>query len=897
MDIMNSLHHRISRTVVGILAVLGLVLALLATPVAAAPTPGSAQPQAPSFAAQNGVDRQVLECYDLENWDLECTEAQLRQLIADAGTTPTRIVLGNGDVALNSTLVIPAGADIELVNHPEQGWGATDSNIIREDGFQGVMIRVEAGAKLTFDTHADGGMLTVNGRGDYVGGATHLIDVFGELTMNDGVVTGMRNSTQSYRGAITVLGEQAKFTLNGGEVTDNRRRTTNNSAQYGAGNIALSNGATMIMNGGKVTHGIARDNVAHNYGDTGGIGVFNGAHLEVNGGEISNNRGWAGGINVWNWEWDTDKLAANSEALRATVVINGGLIDSNRAIFGGGGVSIFGNAEVVMNGGTISNNQAPYGGGVNAMDLYVWGSTYNWGEYPGDGMKAGYTTQGWSEISPGGFTMNGGTITGNYAWNTGGGVNIVSNAVYLLGGDISNNSSDDQGGGVYVSSKSYTAQFANVVVENNSATHIGGGVWICPTGDLEIYVSEGGAIFNNTAQNFGDDIAHDNYGSAGAYTSYFAQSMLGAGVVAYYKDGNASGTDARFDPDNPGPEQVIQDVPVADQDPDKEYFTSFMNRGFYQVSTDPARDTARSFAQLRITDNTSRRGGGIGANGGITIGYDRAETELTVAKSWLDVNGNELTEGIPAEITVQVIGTAQPAGQDPATFNIAEPVTLNADNSWQHTFVDLPTTYHGATINYSIEEVPVDGYVSSAEITSEQYTDPAGDHTYWVYNVVLTNQEEATSLVVDKVWLDAEGMPLTEGLPESIELQLVRVDGQVQTPVGDPVTVTPDVDGNWNYTFTNLPKWDGDTAIMYSVVETEISGYTSTVSEPEPGDAGAQVTVTNTQVPDEPPTVLSERPEDPPASHPKTGVNVGPIAAVAAVLLAAGAFLIRRRYA
>lgn len=110
--------------------------------------------------------RTVVEC------GTSCDEATLRQLITNAGSTPTRIVVsGMLDTMITSTVVIPAGADIELVNGIAP-WGADSSEggLVREDDFTGFMVQIEKGASLTMGNNEKGGKFYLRSRGQWVPG-------------------------------------------------------------------------------------------------------------------------------------------------------------------------------------------------------------------------------------------------------------------------------------------------------------------------------------------------------------------------------------------------------------------------------------------------------------------------------------------------------------------------------------------------------------------------------------------------------------------------------------------------------------------------------------------------------------------------------------------------------
>lgn len=682
-------------------------------------------------AAPESPDRQVLKCYE-EGRVLYCEPDRLEELIAQAGTTPTRIEIGNGtETLLTKTIVIPAGADIELVDADISPW-SSESKIIRDDGnFTGSLLQVEKGAKLTLsDGTGKGEGITIDSRAQYdnvVTGSSFspTILVEGELVMNAGTITGARKLSGFYQGAVTAQGEESKFTMNGGTITDNHRtKNSPSSVQRGAANVALNSGATMVMNGGEISRG-ETDTSPYAYGEVGGIGVFNGAHLEINGGKVTQNTGWIGNINVFSWIWDCPAPDKDTTSTRATFEFNDGEISEGDASFGGGGINIFGNADVTMNGGTIKNNHASNGGGVNAMDLFVKGTDNTGKEVAAEGFtctKAEYgepNTEAWTTLSPGGFTMNGGSIIGNSASRTGGGVNVVSNGVHLNAGTIEGNTATQQGGGVYVATQSYTAHFKDALITENSTTDgdvaVGGGVWLCPTGSMLIHVTNGVAIFDNqspttaTDHHWGDDIAHDAYGGSTSARMLIDSRMLGGGEPTFYKDGGYH--QPRFDAENPGKKQVF-DGKERESDETSDYRTSLHNAGLKTIIDQDAKDRAKSWARLIITKNQSPRGGGIGSNGGVEFGIPE-KTEVKVSKAWKDSKGNDLVdEASKVAVKVQLVGSV--GGEK---FYIGQPAELNADNKWTHTFKDLPKTKtvdgQQVEVQYSVEELSIEGFTST----------------------------------------------------------------------------------------------------------------------------------------------------------------------------------------
>ncbi len=105
---------------------------------------------------------------------------------------------------------------------------------------------------------------------------------------------------------------------------------------------------------------------------------------------------------------------------------------------------------------------------MNAMDLYVWGADGTWEEVPGESQYNGLSAEDYSELVPASFHMTGGVIANNSAPRTGGGVNVISNAVKLEGGTIRDNTAAQQGGGVYVATATYTLQLRDTVIYENT---------------------------------------------------------------------------------------------------------------------------------------------------------------------------------------------------------------------------------------------------------------------------------------------------------------------------------------------------------------------------------------------------------------------------------------------
>ena len=191
----------------------------------------------------------------------------------------------------------------------------------------------------------------------------------------------------------------------------------------------------------------------------------------------------------------------------------------------------------------------------------------------------------------------------------------------------------------------------------------------------------------------------------------------------------------------------------------------------------------------------------------ITNSYTPGETSITVTKAWDDNNDQD---GIrPDAIQVQLYADGEKSG---------DAITLTAAENWTYTWTGLAEKANKQDITYTVEEVNTpEGYTSSVDGTT----------------ITNTHTPETTEVSGTKVWDDNNDQ---DGLrPDSIIINLLA-NGEVVASQ----TVTADND--WNYAFTDLPKYDNGNEIVYTVDEaTTPDGYTSSVDG---------TTITNTHTPE-----------------------------------------------
>ena len=207
-----------------------------------------------------------------------------------------------------------------------------------------------------------------------------------DFTMYGGKISGNHAGTDMLHedGAGVAVG--GTFTMYGGTITDNHAEKASN---YGGGGVVVSGRGKFIMYDGEISHNTSN-------GDGGGVAV------------------------VW-----------------SSFQMYGGSIINNTATDSGGGVDLW-NDSFTLSGGTISGNTAKNGGGVR---------------FSGSDNSNTLTISDAVEIS------------GNSAAN-GGGVYIKSRNLRMTGGSISGNTATGSGGGVYFNGSSFNVSGAVNITGN-----------------------------------------------------------------------------------------------------------------------------------------------------------------------------------------------------------------------------------------------------------------------------------------------------------------------------------------------------------------------------------------------------------------------------------------------
>mgnify|MGYP000927624472 FL=1 len=318
--------------------------------------------------------------------------------------------------------------------------------------------------------------------------------------------------------------------------------------------VKITEGASFFMNVGDISNNTLEHGGSNGLNSAVGVeGIKGSSTMEMTGGTITGNTAEYDGILVgtYSTNYTMQNNFSNPAHYYSTGTLNlkGGTISNNTAAVLGGGIAVNGTGKLTMDGGTISGNKAPFGGGIGVVDYLT----------SPDGKRFGEAR--WRGFFPASVTINDGLITGNEATMTavtsqitdpnaengvGGGIYVASKEVYINGGQFTNNSAGKQGGAIYVATVPYKLQMGKTLVTGNTATKIGGGMWLCPTGSATTAVTNGASFFDNKAGNgaenndtgsAGDDVASINKEDPATQTLILSNNVLDNWLVHSYEDG------------------------------------------------------------------------------------------------------------------------------------------------------------------------------------------------------------------------------------------------------------------------------------------------------------------------------------------------------------------------
>lgn len=207
----------------------------------------------------------------------------------------------------------------------------------------------------------------------------------------------------------------------------------------------------------------------------------------------------------------------------------------------------------------------------------------------------------------------------------------------------------------------------------------------------------------------------------------------------------------------------------------------------------------------------------------ITNTYNPGKVTITGTKVWDDASNQDGAR--PENITINLFADGEQYG-DPITIgeNI-EGVTVGTDENgnvtWTYVIDNLPMKHDGKEIEYTITENEVDGYDEPIIVPVTEGEDEEKHVTG--YTITNTHTPETISFMIHKIWTDNEN---NDGKrPETITVRLLA-DG---VQVGEDVIINGD--NGWYYEFVELPKYKNGEAIVYSIEEDEVKGYTTNLPD------------------------------------------------------------------
>lgn len=293
------------------------------------------------------------------------------------------------------------------------------------------------------------------------------------------------------------------LTMNGGEICNNRGKY---AADCGAVDVGKMLGAaTFVMNGGKIYN-----NTSGGESAPGAIHVDKDCSFTMKGGEIYGNstNGMGGAIDsAGTVTIEAGNIYSNSAENGGAIhtfdagktIIAGGTTRANSATNGGGAFNINENATLEISDGTITANTAAWGGAVCAFGnaTVKLRGTAEIKENTTTANAAGVFLEGAGTT----FTMTGGSIIGNRAGGSGGGVYLYDHSQFNMSeGSITGNQvtgTESSGGGVVVTNGSRFDMSGGRINSNTSTTgYGGGGIAMWDSGTLNI---TGGEIASNKA--------------------------------------------------------------------------------------------------------------------------------------------------------------------------------------------------------------------------------------------------------------------------------------------------------------------------------------------------------------------------------------------------------------
>ncbi len=220
----------------------------------------------------------------------------------------------------------------------------------------------------------------------------------------------------------------------------------------------------------------------------------------------------------------------------------------------------------------------------------------------------------------------------------------------------------------------------------------------------------------------------------------------------------------------------------------------------------------------------------------VTNTHEPYTVDIDITKVWVD---NDNQDGKRSQTVTVNLKKGETV--------IGEAKELSEANSWTGKWENLPKYENGTLIDYNVEEVgTIDGYTVTVSPAEKEKVKEITNNVY-SYTITNTHEVEKTSVTVNKEWVDGNNQDGKR--PSSITVKLLADGNQAKDANNNDITatITPDANGDWTYTFTNLDKYKAGQLINYTVSEDAVDGYTTSTPESlETTENGYVGTITNT---------------------------------------------------
>ncbi|MBW3082525.1 Cna B-type domain-containing protein [Bifidobacterium phasiani] len=508
------------------------------------------------------------------------------------------------------------------------------------------------------------------------GGALYLTGK-GRLSVSNVWFDYNASGAKSNGGAIAASG--GAVTIEGSKFQENIAKVAGGALYQRGGSLTVS-GTQFLSNESQ-----AKNTEGDGLQSGGAIYLASGADFAVTDSEFTGNKApdASGGAIVAFYPKD---FSVRTSTFKDNSVFTGNFLLSTGTGGLGGAIFAIITGDGLLEGNTFEGNEASAGGALCAYNLF-------------GGMKS--------------FVMRDNVMRGNTATVRGGAIRLLDREAagdFTLESGLIEGNKAVIGGGIDLTARDpgdtqVDLALRNVLITGNRAG-AGGGIWSCPSSQLRMYPTMGGAVYGNTAgmdENpggmavVGDDIQYEGLDTNGdktflplesAPTTFMALSgrALGGGRVDWYEDAASRYAD--------GP--VLKDPAV--------WGGTNLTTGLHAELGADAIAAATAEARLVIRDNEADLvGGGIASNSIVEIGVPTGTVDVPVSKSWAD----------GAAGADSVVAVLYRVADDGSRLRLDE-ATLDQDGGWSHTFDALPATYLAADgverdVVYTVAEEGADG--------------------------------------------------------------------------------------------------------------------------------------------------------------------------------------------